>query len=74
MHDAQLHALGELLLAIVAWARWREVEPESALREANLRFAQRFRQFEALARERGVSVADLAPEERAQLWSKMKRS
>jgi len=72
--DDRLRALGELLLAIVAWAQWRDVDPESALREANLRFVQRFRQLEALARDRGVSVAELAPEERARLWSKMKRS
>ena len=66
----QHRAMGELLLALVAWAQWREVAPESALREANLRFAQRFRQLESLARERGVSVADLAPEKRAQLWTR----
>lgn len=64
------HAMGELLLALVAWTQWRSVDPESALREANLRFAQRFRRLEALARGRGVSVAELAPETRAQLWAR----
>ncbi len=72
--EDQHHALGELLLALVTWARWREMDPESALREANLRFAQRFRQLEALARERGISVAALAPEEHAQLGAKIKKS
>ncbi|MFP4393655.1 MAG: nucleoside triphosphate pyrophosphohydrolase [Anaerolineales bacterium] len=66
----QHRAIGELLLALVAWAQWREVDPESALREANLRFVRHFRQLESLARERGVSIADLAPEKRAQLWAR----
>jgi tetrapyrrole methylase family protein/MazG family protein len=34
--------LGDLLLAVVDWARWLDVDPEAALRQANARFAQRF--------------------------------
>jgi tetrapyrrole methylase family protein/MazG family protein len=74
LQAAQHRALGELLLSIVTWARWREIDPESALREANRRFAQRFRHLETLSRERDISVGELALEERAQLWTKMKKS
>lgn len=60
--------LGDVLAAMVTLARWLGVEPESALREANQRFAQRFRRVEALARQRGVRLESLALETWLQLW------
>ncbi|MGC9398956.1 MAG: nucleoside triphosphate pyrophosphohydrolase [Anaerolineae bacterium] len=66
--EAAFARLGDLLLALVNWARRLGVEPESALREANLRFARRFRYLEALARERGYSLDTLTDEALASLW------
>ncbi len=60
--------VGDALAALVHWARWLEVDPESALREANLRFAQRFYALEQLARQRGVSLTAVTAAEVAQLW------
>ena len=51
--------LGELLFALVDWACWLEIDPESALREANLRFAQRFHEIELSAREQALSLQAL---------------
>jgi len=50
------------------WARRQHVDPESALRGANQRFAQRFAVLEMTARERGVALGDLLPEDIHRLW------
>ncbi|MBN1146501.1 MAG: nucleoside triphosphate pyrophosphohydrolase [Anaerolineales bacterium] len=65
--------IGDLLFAAVNLARWLQVEPESALREANARFRLRFAQIEAAARGQGRSVADLSLEEMLVYWRQSKR-
>lgn len=52
--------LGDLLFAIVNWARHCGVDPERALRKANDRFGQRFAHVEAKVREKhgGWPLAD----------------
>ncbi len=64
--------VGDLLLAMVNLARRLGVEPESALREANRRFAARFRYLERAARARGLSVEQLSLEEMLRLWAEAK--
>jgi tetrapyrrole methylase family protein/MazG family protein len=49
--------LGDLLLVLSDWARLHEIDPESALREANLRFAERFRLLERRAHDLDGDVA-----------------
>jgi MazG family protein len=66
--------VGDLLAAVVNLARWRGVEPESALRESNLRFARRFRHIEAEARRRGIPLEQLGMEEMERLWEEAKSS
>jgi ATP diphosphatase len=51
--------VGDLLFAIVNWARHLEVDPEAALRASNRKFEHRFAAMEALARERGIALASL---------------
>jgi uncharacterized protein YabN with tetrapyrrole methylase and pyrophosphatase domain len=65
--------MGDLLLAVVNWARWLEVEPESALREANARFAARFAHMEAAAREQGHELGQLTLAQLDALWEHAKR-
>ncbi|MBN1259398.1 MAG: nucleoside triphosphate pyrophosphohydrolase [Anaerolineae bacterium] len=55
-------AAGELLFAVANWLRWRGIEPESALREANMRFARRLRDMERAARTQGMTVEDFITE------------
>ncbi|MGC9394556.1 MAG: nucleoside triphosphate pyrophosphohydrolase [Anaerolineae bacterium] len=61
-------ALGEMLFAIAQCAGRLELDPEAALREANLRFARRMRRVEQAAREQGVVLASLSEAERLRLW------
>jgi len=65
--------IGDLFFAAVNLARWLEVDAESALREANERFRQRFSQIELAARNRGCSVEDLTLEEMEAIWQSAKR-
>jgi tetrapyrrole methylase family protein/MazG family protein len=64
--------LGDLLFAVVNWARWLQVDPEAALRKANARFARRFRGVERIARERGLDMGALTMDELEALWQAVK--
>lgn len=73
--DAQARAaeVGDLLFSVVNLARWYQVEPESALREANLRFRKRFAVIEAAARQQKRNLSDLTLDEMEALWQAAKR-
>jgi len=65
--------IGDLLFSVVNLARWREIDPESALRATNTRFGRRFRKMEALATANGKSLPELSIEEMDALWEKAKQ-
>jgi tetrapyrrole methylase family protein / MazG family protein len=71
--NARFSELGDLLFAVANLARWHNVDPESALREANVRFRQRFSFIEASARAENRSVADLSLDEMEAFWQAAKR-
>jgi tetrapyrrole methylase family protein/MazG family protein len=64
--------LGDLLHAVVNWARWLDVDPETALRQANARFARRFRGVEQAVREHGLDMTALTIDELEALWREVK--
>jgi tetrapyrrole methylase family protein/MazG family protein len=70
--EEQEAELGDLLFAVVNWARWLGVDPEAALRKASARFARRFRGVERMARERGLDMASLTIDELEALWQEAK--
>lgn len=72
--EERAREIGDLLFAVANLARWYKVEPESALREANARFRQRFTYIERTAREQGRSLADLTVEEMEALWQQAKKA
>lgn len=72
-NPAELEAeIGDLLFTVVNLARWRQVDPESALRAANARFTRRFKQVEALAAARGRVLAEMTIDEMDALWNEAK--
>ncbi len=64
--------LGDLLFVVVNLARWLDVDAESALREANLRFGSRFRLVEQMAKERQIDLQGLNLAEIDILWGEAK--
>lgn len=70
--EAKSAEFGDLLFVLVNAGRWLGVHGEDALRQANARFSRRFAGMERLARERGLSFADLSLEEKEKLWQEVK--
>ncbi|MFA5965464.1 MAG: nucleoside triphosphate pyrophosphohydrolase [Sphingomonas sp.] len=63
--------IGDLLFAVVNWARKLEIDPEAALRLANGKFEKRFKAMEA---EAGIAFEGLDLDAKEALWQKVKRS
>ena len=68
-HDRRLEELGDLLFAVVNLARYLNIEPEAALREANRKFEQRFR-----AIEKTPGFTDMSLDEMEALWVEAKEA
>jgi tetrapyrrole methylase family protein/MazG family protein len=66
--------IGDLLFSVVNFARWKEVDPEAALRQANFRFRRRFAHVEASSRSSGRPLSEMRPEEMDALWESAKGS
>ena len=64
--------VGDLLFVLVNWARWLNVEPESALREANAKFYRRFRYIETQAAAQGRALESMTLAEMDALWNEAK--
>lgn len=70
--DALEDEVGDLLFAVVNYARLRGVVPETALRRTVDKFARRFRAVEAGLAERGAAAATATLEEMDALWDAAK--
>lgn len=62
--------VGDLLFAVVNWARHLGVDPETALRAGNAKFERRFRGMEQIA---GNGFAQLTLDEKEALWQQVKQ-
>ena len=64
--------LGDVLFAAVNIARHTNVDPESALRNANSRFENRFKWIEAKLQTDGKSITEMNLQQLDQLWEEAK--
>lgn len=64
--------LGDLLFSVVNLARKLHVNAETALQRSTEKFSARFRQVEALARERGITLDGMPLAELDRLWDEVK--
>ena len=67
--DSRAKELGDVLFSVAQWARHYGVEPETALREANARWAARFRYLET---QSGGNLGNLTPDQMEALWQEAK--
>ncbi|MDH7970831.1 nucleoside triphosphate pyrophosphohydrolase [Sphingomonas sp. AR_OL41] len=63
--------IGDLLFAVVNWARKLGIDPEAALRAANEKFEKRFKAMEAVA---GNAFEALDLDAKEALWQQVKRN
>jgi tetrapyrrole methylase family protein/MazG family protein len=64
---------GDLLFTLANIARRLGIDLESALRQANQRFYQRFSCMEELCRQRGLNFGELSFDEQNALWEEAKK-
>ena len=64
--------LGDVLFAVANLARHLDIDPETALRAANRKFAARFRTLEQRFRDRGIALRDASPAELDAEWRRVK--
>ncbi len=72
--EAQASEIGDLLFAVVNWARWLGAEPEVALRQTNARFRARFEYIEAQVAAQGRQMDEMSLAELDALWEDAKRA
>jgi XTP/dITP diphosphohydrolase/tetrapyrrole methylase family protein/MazG family protein len=70
--DAQADEFGDVLFALVNYARYAGVNPETALRGTNDKFSRRVRYIEDRLREEGRSLDEVTLAEADALWNEAK--
>ena len=65
---------GDVLFALVNYARYLDVDPENALERTNKKFIKRFSYIEAKAKEAGKDLQHMTLEEMDELWNQAKQS
>ena len=66
--------IGDLFFVLVNFARWQDVDAESALRGANMRFKARFGYIEQRAREEKRPMTTMSLDEMEEFWQEAKRT
>jgi XTP/dITP diphosphohydrolase len=64
---------GDVLFALVNYARFIKVDPETALERTNKKFIRRFQAIEAKAKETDKTLHDMTLEEMDAIWNEVKR-
>lgn len=64
--------LGDVLFCVSNIARTHGIDPEAALREANLKFRDRFHYVESRVREQGKDLFEIPLEEKKKYWNEYK--
>ncbi len=72
-HQRKEDELGDLLFAVINYARFIEVNPEDALEGTNRKFIRRFKHLEDKAREAGRSLHEMTLAEMDIHWNEAKK-
>ena len=70
--DRMEDVFGDLLFALIYYARFIEINPEDALEKTNGKFIQRFMHIENRAKDLGKSITDMDLEEMETYWQEAK--
>ena len=74
LNQAVADEVGDLLFAVVNYARHLKVEPEIALNRTSDRFIRRFREVEIMAKANGQDIEKMSLAELDLLWDRVKNN
>jgi XTP/dITP diphosphohydrolase len=63
---------GDVLFSMINYARFLNIDPETALEKTNKKFKHRFELMESYAKDNGLDLAQMSLMEKEALWQKMK--
>lgn len=66
--------MGDMFFALINYARFAQVDPESALEKTNQKFLQRFAYIEQKSHSMAKSLNEMTLEEMDRLWNEAKKS
>lgn len=72
-HNKMEDEFGDLLFALINYARFININPEDALERTNRKFIKRFQFIEAKVNEAGKSMHDMTLQELDEYWNQAKR-
>lgn len=64
---------GDVLFALVNYARFLKINPEDALRKTINKFIHRFNKIEQYAQENNINITDMTLEEMDAIWNEIKK-
>jgi len=70
--DKQEKEFGDILFALINFARWKNINPDDALEMTNSKFKKRFETIEDFAKSQGKSLKDMTLSEMDVVWEKSK--
>ena len=70
--EEQEDEMGDILFCVVNLARWRKIDPESALRMADMKFYDRVHYVEKQAAEQQKNLFSMPRSEKAKYWNEYK--
>jgi len=71
-HDKMEQEFGDVLFSMINYARFLNIDPETALEKTNKKFKHRFELMESYAKENGLDLALMSLVEKEAIWQKMK--
>ena len=70
--EERIDELGDILFSLVNVGRWKEIQVEDCLRQANSKFQRRFTYMEDICRQRNISLSDISISDKQSLWDEAK--
>lgn len=71
--SGELEEFGDILFSTVNLGRFKDIDPETALRATNRKFVDRLSKIESLLNDRGKEIKNTSRKELNVLWQKIKR-
>ena len=71
--EEQTKEFGDVLFALVNYARFVEIDPEIALEKTNKKFIARFQKMEIIAEAQGRQLSEMSLQEMDEIWNVVKK-